>query len=115
MQLSTPAPTAAQLPPIVSDAMRRVADAERELDRVYPLFATKLDDREASPTGAQASRELKAFIADLKVAHGAAIQALRCWSLRKGSVEAAAAAYESLATLIEQFARRASLDSTELD
>ena len=113
-------PTAASLPSPLGAAIERVALAESELARVYPLFATKLDGAGASPTGARAAFELAAFVADVRLSHHAAIHALRSWRVREeplsaAAAEAAAAAYESLAVLIERFAMNAGLDACELD
>jgi hypothetical protein len=98
----------------VSSAMERVAVAELELNRVYPLFATKLGGSEDS-TGMGAALELQAFVAQVRTTHQAALHALRSWSVGRGSIETAAATYQSLAVIIETFTTRAHLDASELD
>ena len=96
------------VPAAIRAAVTRAALAELELNRVFPLFTTRvLDD--------PASRELDAFAAPLRVAHRAAIQALSFYRERRTPPEAVAAAYDSLAVLIEEFARRVSLEAPELD
>jgi hypothetical protein len=92
----------------ITAAVSRAALAELELNRVFPLFTTRTLDEPAS-------RELEAFVSQLRVAHRAAIQSLSFYRQRRTSPEAVAAAYESLAVLIEEFARRASLEAPELD
>jgi hypothetical protein len=93
----------------------RASRAELRLNRVFPLFATKLDDVVTSGTLVQASLELDAFAAQVKVAHRAALQSLVFYRQGRTSSESVAAAYESLAILIEGFAQRASLEATELE
>ena len=88
--------------------------AELELNRVYPLFATKLDGSEGS-SGLGAALELQAFVAQVRSTHQAALNALRSWSVGRGSIEVAAASYQSLAEIIETFTTRAHLDASELD
>ena len=111
------APKASCLPSPLGAAIERVALAESELARVYPLFATKLDGAGPSSTGERAAFELATFVAQVRLSHHAAIHALRSWRVREErvSAEAAAAAYESLAVLIERFAMHAGLDACELD
>jgi hypothetical protein len=96
------------VPGTITEAVRRASHAELELNRVFPLFTTRTLDE---PT----SRELEAFALQLRVAHRAALQSLSFYRQRRTSPEAVAAAYESLAVLIEAFARRASFEAPELD
>lgn len=110
--------TISGLPWVVSGAMERVAIAERELTRVYPLFVTKLDAHASdarSASGSQAALELQAFAAEVRLAHHAAIHALSSWNAGNASMEAVKVAYESLAVTIERFAMSAGLDAVELD
>jgi hypothetical protein len=93
------------VPEPVLAALGRASDAELRLNRVFPLFTTKLDP----------SLELVAFAAELRVVHRAALQALSFYRQKQTSPEAVAAAYDSLATLIEAFAEHASLDAPELE
>jgi hypothetical protein len=111
----TERPSTSCLPSPLRAAIDRVAVAESELGRVYPLFATKLDAQDGSPSGERAALELEAFSAEVRLSHRAAIHALRFWREEQVSAEAAAAAYESLAMLIERFAMRAGLNAYELD
>jgi hypothetical protein len=103
------------LPWTVSAAMERAAAAERELDRVYPLFATKLETEERTAGGSHAALELQAFVSQLRLSHRAALHALHVWSTGRGEMDAVEAAYASLAVLIERFVTRAQLDAIELD
>ena len=108
-------PSKSGLPSLLGAAIERAAAAESELGRVYPLFATKLDAPDGSASGAQAALELEAFAAQVRLTHRTAIHALRFWREERVSTEAAAAAYDSLAVLIERFAMRAGLDAYELE
>jgi hypothetical protein len=96
------------VPEAITAAVGRASHAELELNRVFPLFATRLEDEPAS-------RELEAFVSQLRVMHRAALQSLSFYRQWRTSSEAVVAAYESLAVLIEAFARRASLEASELD
>lgn len=113
MRCSVPS-TVWSVPLSIGAALDRASRAELRLNRVFPLFATKLDDVVTSGALAQASRELDAFAAQVKVAHRAALQSLVFYRQGRTSSESVAAAYESLAVLIESFARRASLEASEL-
>ncbi len=99
------------IPPFVVDAVRRASDAELELGRVLPLFMTKLGTDGTD----EWSRDLDAFSVQLRLAHAAAINALHVFRTRRAAPEVVAAAYQSLAVLIEQFTQRAGLDAVELD
>jgi hypothetical protein len=103
------------VPDSIGAALDRASRAELQLNRVFPLFATKLDDVVTPGALAQASLELDAFAAQLKVTHRAALQSLVFYRQRRTSPESVAAAYEALAVLIETFARGASLDASELE
>ena len=111
MQAVTTFETADPIPLFVVDAVRRASEAELELGRVLPLFMTKLGTDGKDPW----SRELDAFSAQLRLAHAAAIHALHVFRSRRAAPEVVAAAYQSLAVLIEQFTQRAGLDAAELD
>jgi hypothetical protein len=106
-------------PEPIGAALDRASKAELHLNSVFPLFATKLED--AMATGsysvgmAQATLELEAFAAQFRVAHRAALQSLAFYREKRTRPEAVAAAYDSLAVLIETFASRASLDAIELE
>jgi hypothetical protein len=105
VHVSTPRATPAAIPYALQEAMHRAAQAEQDLERVYPLFATK--------AGAQA--EMEAFAAEIRDAHRDALSALKSWTSREGTHEDAAKSYERLARAIERFASRAGLDASELD
>jgi predicted aminopeptidase len=112
----TPSMTPAwDAPRAITLAVSRASHAELQLNRVFPLFTTKLEDRAGPDRRPDATRELEAFAAQLRVAHLAALQSLSFYRQRRTSPEAVAAAYDSLAVLIETFARRASLEASELE
>jgi hypothetical protein len=103
------------VPAAITCAVSRASDAELQLNRVFPLFTTKLDEGQAVDQVPQASLELEAFAAQLRVVHRAALQSLSFYRQRRTSPESVAAAYDALAVLIEAFTRRASLEASELE
>jgi hypothetical protein len=103
------------VPDTITAALVRASDAELQLNRVFPLFTTKLEEGPAPGPVQQASLELEAFAAQLRVVHRAALQSLSFYRQKRTSPEAVAAAYDSLAVLIEAFTRRVSLEAPELE